>query len=68
MHIALSHSFSLNYDTTYLEAGLRSYGHKVTFIGPPGIREPGFDVNIPLTHILAALPEPPDIYLSLIHI
>jgi hypothetical protein len=62
MHIALSHGFSPNYDTTYLEAGLRSYGHKVTFIGPPGTREPGFDTYTPLTHILAALPEPPDIY------
>jgi hypothetical protein len=65
MHIALSYSYNPFYQNEYFEQELRRLGHTVTFIGPPAAQKPGYDARAPLTEVLAALSQLPDLYLCI---
>ncbi len=65
MHIAISYSYSLNYQNQYLENGLRALGHTVTFIGPPTAQKSGYDPRASLPEVFATLQPAPDLYLCI---
>ena len=62
MHVTLGYSWfaaSLGY---HLERAIRDLGHAVTYVGAATGQRAGFDIA-PLTEVMPALAEPPDLYL-----
>ncbi len=63
MHIAIGYRWFLTSVGYHLERALRDLGHTTTYVGLPGSQRPGYDSTVPITEIVAALPQPPDLYL-----
>jgi len=63
MHIALGYRWFPTAVGYHLERALYSLGHTVTYVGLPCAERPGYDSAVPLTQIIAALPQPPDLFL-----
>jgi glycosyltransferase involved in cell wall biosynthesis len=63
MHIAIGYKWSVSTAGYHLERALSSLGHVVTYIGLPAAGRPGYDSTVPVTDIISALPQLPDIYL-----
>jgi len=63
MHIALGYRWFPTAAGYHIERALLSLGHRVTYVGLPAAGRPGYDSSIPLTEVVAALPERPDFYL-----
>lgn len=63
MHVAVGYRWFITAAGYHLERALRSLGHTVTYVGLPCASRAGYDSTVPIEHIVAALPEPPDLYL-----
>jgi hypothetical protein len=63
MHIAIGYRWFLTSAGYHIERALQSLGHTVTYVGLPCSQRSGYDSTVPLDEILAALPQPPDLYL-----
>jgi hypothetical protein len=63
MHIALGYRWFPTAAGYHIERALLSLGHRVTYIGLPAVGRPGYDHSVPVTQVIAALPEKPDLFL-----
>lgn len=63
MHILLGYRWFPTAAGYHLERALLSLGHQVTYMGLPAGGRPGYDQSVPVTEIVAALPQRPDLYL-----
>lgn len=63
MHIAIGYRWFPTAAGYHLERALLSLGHQVTYVGLPARGRPGYDQSVPVTEIIAALPQRPDLYL-----
>ncbi|WP_352429222.1 glycosyltransferase [Thermoflexus sp.] len=63
MHIAIGYRWFPTAAGYHLERALRALGHTVTYVGLPAGPRPGYDQTVPVPEIVAALPQPPDLYL-----
>jgi len=63
MHIALGYRWFPTAAGYHIERALVSLGHRVTYVGLPATERPGYDNSVPVTGIVAALPEKPDFFL-----
>ncbi len=63
MHIALGYRWFETAAGYHVERALQVLSHKVTYVGLPAVPRSGYDHPVPLPAILAALPEPVDLFL-----
>jgi len=63
MHIALGYRWFPTAAGYHIERALLSLGHQVNYVGLPAAGRPGYDNSVPLTEVLAALPEKPALFL-----
>jgi len=63
MHIAVGYDWFPTAQNYYIECALRELGHVVTFVGKPAFQRPGYNHRAPVTELLAALPQPANLYL-----
>lgn len=63
MHIALGYRWFPTAAGYHLERALQALGHTVTYIGTPCPSRPGYDTTVPVSELIANLPQPPDLYL-----
>jgi len=63
MHIALGYCWFPTAAGYHIERALLSLGHQVTYVGLPAAGRPGYDNSVPVTQVIAALPEKPDFFL-----
>lgn len=63
MHIALGYRWFESSAGYHLECALQALGHTVTYVGLPAAPRSGYDQRVPLTDILAALPQSIDLFL-----
>jgi hypothetical protein len=63
MHIAIGYRWFETAAGYHLERALLASGHTVTYVGLPAAQRSGYDQNVPLPSILAALPQLVDLFL-----
>lgn len=63
MHIAIGYYWFPAATGYHLERALRALGHTVTYVGLPSGQRPGYDNTTPVSDVVAALPQSPDLYL-----
>lgn len=63
MHIALGYSWFLTAAGYHWERALVERGHRVTFVGLGHEERPGYDGAAAIDHIIAGLPDRPDLFL-----
>ena len=63
MHILLGCRWFRTAVGYHLERALRALGHTVTYVGLPCGERPGYDSTVPVSDIIARLPEQPALYL-----
>lgn len=63
MHIAIGYRWFETAAGYHLERALLASGHMITYVGLPAAQRSGYDQNVPLPAILAALPQPVDLFL-----
>jgi hypothetical protein len=63
MHLSIGYDWFPTAQNYYLECALRELGHAVTFVGKPEFDRQGFNHRIPVTELLASLPQMPAWYL-----
>jgi hypothetical protein len=63
LHVALGYAWLPHTTGYHLERSLIASGHRVSYAGLPAAGRPGFGQHVPVDQALAALPEPPDLYL-----
>ncbi len=63
MHIALGYRWFETAAGYHLERALLAAGHTVTYVGLAAAPRSGYDQRVPLPAILAALPQPVDLFL-----
>ena len=63
MHIAIGYNWFVTSAGYHLERALRDLGHKVTYVGLPSSRRPGYDSAVRVDQLFATWPRPPDLYL-----
>jgi len=63
MHIAIGYRWFETSAGYHLERALLASGHTVTYVGLPAASRSGYDQRVALPDILAALPQPVDLFL-----
>ncbi|MGB9890336.1 MAG: CgeB family protein [Anaerolineae bacterium] len=63
MHIALGYHWFPTAAGYHIERAFRSLGHRVTYVGLPAGGRLGYDNSVPVTEVVAALPDKPDLFL-----
>lgn len=63
MHVAIGYRWFPTAAGYHLERALQALGHTVTYVGLPSPARPGYDTVVPVDELIAALPQPPDLYL-----
>ena len=63
MHVAIGYRWFETAAGFHLERALAAAGHTVTYVGLPAAARCGYDHGVPLPAVLAALPQPADLFL-----
>jgi len=63
MHVAIGYRWFETAAGFHLERALSASGHAVTYVGLPSAARRGYDHGVPLPAVLAALPQPVDLFL-----
>jgi hypothetical protein len=63
MHIALGYRWFETAAGYHFERAVQALGHTVTYVGLAAASRSGYDYRVPLPDILAALPQPADLFL-----